>query len=158
MHDLWYWESIIDGSQETGADGSFRFEDVTTGAVGVAVRHAEHAPLRFGVAVLGRQNRPGSDAVHPHLRTERLREAGPVGGAEALLAGAVEHVHAARGLGQLVRDLAGAVRRVVIHDQNIVVVDREGVIRGYFDGMDKKAVQELKKKLREVLDEKPKNP
>jgi outer membrane protein OmpA-like peptidoglycan-associated protein len=29
-------------AQETGANGSFRFEDVTTGAVGVAVRHADY--------------------------------------------------------------------------------------------------------------------
>ena len=63
------------------------------------------------------------DPLRAHL--QRAVEPGEVGGAEALLPLPVQHVDALVGAGEAVRDLPGPVRRVVVDNEHVQVLELE---------------------------------
>ena len=72
--------------------------------------------------------------LHQHAvaLVEAPAEAGEVGGAQPLLAAAVQDVEVVVGGHQLVGDAAGAVRGVVVDDQDVRGQDRRAVIQLMF--------------------------
>ena len=79
----------------------------------------------------------GEVGVHLHhvarAVVERVAKAGQVGGADPVLLGAVQHLHPVALGGEPIGDLAGAVGRAVVDDQDLVgpiVGSREHLARG----------------------------
>jgi hypothetical protein len=49
----------------------------------------------------------------------------------------------------------GAENDPNLHSTRFVVVDKRGVIRGYFDGLDDNEIPKLRKAIKELLEETP---
>ena len=86
--------------------------------------------------------RVGAVGIHLHqhlvVALQAPVEAGAVGGQQAVLAGAVQHVDLVVGGGELVGLRAGAVRRVVVHDEDV-----HGILRSQHALDDKREVLHL---------------